>query len=721
MDTFDLWEKEQRAQTSQEDMIKQEQSAEATENLFPDLDLLNSVPDELAEDLQFLQQIQKEHKELADEELLAKEVVSNQQSEEEQFCLELDAKDSQLLEQLQKEEEDSTAKDYSQEEHVSDLQPNVEEVILKSFDEEVSLSDEISSESSLENKQEYSYFSTKNKCRFNFGRSYFLALDIGHHSLKYVKVRKHGESGVIENFGIVQLSADEGEDAIVAALKKVQNEVKLKSLKIVTSLYGLEVNLKRISLPTLTGKELKEAVGWTARKQFVLEETPAVVDYQIVGQSVQKTVEHHDILMVAATETVVNSHLRPFEKFNFVPHKLAPLPVYLWNLYQKAAIQTDEDCVGLVDLGANKTAIAIIREGKLEFSREISTGGNDIIEAMTGTVFYEGVPYQLTREEAESVFLEYGFQDDSMEKVTAHQIPVAEIAVLMRPVLERLANEVQRSIDYYRESFSVKEVQKVYLVGGVAQTKNLKEFFQNTIETQVETFQFSTHFPLNLNETDAKVFHSRFLELAVAVGMAFDFSPTPNLLPEPLRKIEKIRLQKRLLGYSFLIVFIILGFLSATTVLRNASLTSRFQELKLQYQKYEPMKRRYDALIKQKNYLLNKQKVYREELVLDNPMPQLLKMISNLYPSRLALYQLAVASELPYSAKQSDKKAKSEPSVKLLHLRGICYRPSAREGLRIADFMMRLEESGYFSKVSLVSQHFDELKNELTFEIVCQF
>ncbi|NOY78349.1 MAG: hypothetical protein GXO76_10830, partial [Calditrichaeota bacterium] len=43
------------------------------------------------------------------------------------------------------------------------------------------------------------------------------------------------------------------------------------------------------------------------------------------------------------------------------------------------------------------------------------------------------------------------------------------------------------------------------------------------------------------------------------------------------------------------------------------------------------------------------------------------------------------------------------------------------EGIRIANFMLRLRDSGYFQSVMLLNQSLSEENDELRFEIICRF
>ncbi|GBD94594.1 competence protein A [bacterium BMS3Abin05] len=599
--------------------------------------------------------------------------------------------------------------------------------------------EETSDEGVSQNFKHWGYTSSGFSRKWSIGKiietGTYLGLDLGRGSTKYVLVKKKGREKVVQAFGILENPRGKRVDVaqiVEKALDELEKRGFIKAVKINLTIYGPEVGFHRMGLPPLKSKELHEAVKWTLKKKFDFQNKALISDYMVLKKKTVKGVEHSDILASLVSEEAANERIKPFLERKIAPWHVRPLPSVLWALYRAANIPDASDRVAMVDIGAKKTLIAFIREGVIEFAREIPTGGDDITEGMTGTIFYEGRAFQLTYDEAEEVKRTFGFPLQGKTQAQIRDVPVSEIGALMRPYLERLTSEIQRSIDYYRENFSVDEIDRVYLLGGTAGLQNLVEFFKNEIDVEIKLFQYSTHFPLNLSSNDAQFFHNRFLELAVAVGLAVDSSKSLNLLPESLRKVDSLKLQRRLFIYVSFLTIILILFLSGTSFFKATSLKNEFRQSQLEYKKIQPRKQHYDALQIEKKDMLQKKQVYQNELILDNPLPQILKMVSYLMPPEVALTGMSVSREL-ISAKTkkpanpvkngSSKGKKTEKRVKasFLHLNGIRYHPRPDEGIRIADFMLRLRNSGYFRSVTLANQSFSEENDELRFEIICQF
>ncbi len=566
----------------------------------------------------------------------------------------------------------------------------------------------------------------------------FLGLDIGRRATKYVLARKKRGDRIIEAFGILNYpeGADCDYDNVAGRVIQLLKEHNLlKSVKLNLVLYHADVGIQRLNLPVLKKKELAEAITWSLKKKFESQEKAILTDFLHLGKKKNKGIEQVDVLGAIAPEKVVEDSIRPFMEEKVVPSALLPLPSALLSLYRAAHIQNEGECVAMVDIGAEKTMIAFIRNDNLEFSRMVPIGGDPITEGMTSTIFHEGRAFQLSPAEAERVKREFGFPVPGKTQEEVRGVPILEVGALMRPYLERLTSEIQRSIDYYKENYSVEKIDRVYLLGGTAEMKNLLDFMKLEIEEKLELFQFSTHFSLSMPSADAQAFHNRFLELAVAVGLAMRGKKTLNLLPLPLRRSELFKLQRRLLIYLSLLTLTAMIFISATSFLRVTSLKNEYLQMQLEYKKMLPRKHRYDVLLAEKQFLTRKKRIYQSELILDNPLPQILKMISNLFPSDMALTALSISHESmgmggsrpPAGKSAKDKNKKKEknvppgPPVSYLHLHGVRFHPPPDEGIKLANFMLKLNQTGYFRHVSLLNQSFSEEKDEMRFEIVCEF
>ena len=101
--------------------------------------------------------------------------------------------------------------------------------------------------------------------------------------------------------------------------------------------------------------------------------------------------------------------------------------------------------VALVDVGATRTSINVLRAGRTCFSREIALGGDDMTQAVARRLGIEPHEAEIVKCDGE-----------------LHE---AEVASSIAPVLEDLASELALSIDYVEHHEGV-EVRELLLSGG---------------------------------------------------------------------------------------------------------------------------------------------------------------------------------------------------------------------------------------------------------------
>jgi len=85
---------------------------------------------------------------------------------------------------------------------------------------------------------------------------------------------------------------------------------------------------------------------------------------------------------------------------------------------------------------------------------------------------------------------------------------------------ESLAQEVQRSFDFFSATSSDEKVQKLYITGGVSKTPNVREYLESQLAIPVELLD-----PFRLIKMNEKEFDPEYIQtigplFSVAVGLA---------------------------------------------------------------------------------------------------------------------------------------------------------------------------------------------------------
>ena len=335
-----------------------------------------------------------------------------------------------------------------------------------------------------------------------------VGVDIGSTSIKVCEI-KDARKGLrkLVRFGFHPLPADTIVDghiinsgAVVEGLEKLFHKARQRNVALRAS--GHSVIIKKIAMPLMTPAELQEQIGWEAEQHIPFDLAEVHIDYQVLHERPDQG--QMDVLLVAAKKEEI-SDLTNLA----VEARLKPLVVDLdaftvQNVFEVGYGAPDpNDTVVLIHVGASLTTVNILSQGTTAFTRDIANGGNAITEEIQRQL-------SISREEAEA----YKCGGDG------RGIVPREVPEIMGQVVEQLAGEIQRSLDFYLATSGDREISRIYCSGGTANVRALLEAIQERARVPVEALD-----PLRVAQPDPRsvdpvVLQGRTVQAAVAMGLA---------------------------------------------------------------------------------------------------------------------------------------------------------------------------------------------------------
>lgn len=547
-----------------------------------------------------------------------------------------------------------------------------------------------------------------------------LGLDIGLNSVKYLLLRRWGKGMRVERFGRFTLdnedeSLDERIGHVIDSLLKRDRE--LRHAKIILGIDGLNVVVSREGLPALSKKELKATIAFGVEKEISGEEgtVPIVHDYLYLGPDTDQEGQF-EYLTFGASEQVVDERVKQIVAQGVVPTKVVPTVIAMSNLFRQIPEIEDQQYICVLDVGVHRSMLIFFKHGHVDFYREISIGGNDFTNAITGTIFHEGQAIQLNASEARDFKYRYGYPLGFSEGMTYKGAPLSEIGALMRPVVERLTGEIQRSIAFYKEKSQGGDVEAVYLIGGGARLHHLSDVLSEKIEIPVALLPVPKDLRIGGGEKAIKAFHHRFLEQAVSLSLALESSSRGNLLPEAYKKIQQFTFVQRGLRISTVVIAsLILAFTFKLREKRNG-LQVKVDAAERRTALSKNTGPRFAALLSRKGSLEKQIGELSKHTDQDQDLIQVLRLVSHAMPSNLALIYLEYGR---VEEEQQSDEEEEEGEQWILKLQGMSPRPTNDIGIYMGKFIVELERSGYFSEVQLVKDFYEPEAKQYGFEILC--
>lgn len=353
--------------------------------------------------------------------------------------------------------------------------------------------------------------------RFNLkdlfaGKKQFVGLDIGSSSLKLVEILGSKGSYSMNRFLTVPLNKGIIVDGTVVDIDTLAEDIKTlfknsgcQKKSIVTSLSGHSVIIKKATFPTMEAHDLQETIHDEASKYLPFDNMDDVnFDFQVLGKSASNP-NQNDVIIVAAKKEIIEGYAEAIEIAGL---SLAIMDVdsfALETMYQENYDYDDKDVVVIANIGASITSLNVLRNAASIFTRDFSLGGNMITEAIQSQ-------YGVSFEEAEKIKL-HGPEGDEYAKGEFFRNTLLSLA-------DPLCAEIERSIDYFRSTYSDEEIKMILLAGGGASIPGIVNDLSQRLSVPVEIINPFKRISYNRKTMDDDHIKEVAPIVAVAVGLA---------------------------------------------------------------------------------------------------------------------------------------------------------------------------------------------------------
>ncbi len=302
-----------------------------------------------------------------------------------------------------------------------------------------------------------------------------IGVDFGSSAIKVFKLKDTSKGVVLEKFAYRTLIADAIVDGAVMdsisvqeTVKELVDDIKIKNLNVSTAVSGHSVIVKNITMNNMPKEELKETILLEAEQYIPFDVDEVYIDFHIIGPD-EKDESLMNVILVAAKKDQVDEYSNILNNCNLKPVLVDIDSFAVENCYEMNYEDDPEKIVALVNLGASKINISILKNRVPVFVRDINLGGKNYTEAIQKEL-------QVEFDKAER--LKTGQEDNGTKS--------SEIKMIIDGVSEEVCQEVIRSMDFFRNTSGLGEVNKVYLSGGCAKIEGIDEFFHERSQIEVE-------------------------------------------------------------------------------------------------------------------------------------------------------------------------------------------------------------------------------------------
>lgn len=300
----------------------------------------------------------------------------------------------------------------------------------------------------------------------------YFGLDIGSSSIKAVMV--NGGSvvaiGIADNplsrVGVDLLPAER--QKLVDVVKKLLNDMALKTKKVVISIPEVSVFAKVMAFPVVSTAELSSAIKWQADQDVPLPIDEIELSWVVIDKPVKRSGgEQMKVLVVATPKKVSKSIVEFAADLGLEPIRAENEIVSLARLFLPSLPKKGSSLI--VDFGANALKMVAVTDGLISLIHSYSVGGL----ALSRSLAQE---FSLGLTQAEQYKRAYGVDPTQVE---------GRVYKGLEPVMNNILDEFAKAVAGFDQANPDQVIERVIAVGGCVFLKNFVKLLSAKLGMEV--------------------------------------------------------------------------------------------------------------------------------------------------------------------------------------------------------------------------------------------
>jgi type IV pilus assembly protein PilM len=343
---------------------------------------------------------------------------------------------------------------------------------------------------------------------FFLKKNRLVGLDIGSRTLKLAEIIDTKAGSTLKNFstidiepGLIEEGSVRDPEAVSGYIRELFKSAKLKDKNVAISIGGYSVIVKKITVQTMTEDELHETIHFEAEQYIPFDISEVNLDFQILGES-EHNPNQMNVLLVAAKKEMISEYINLMKMAKLHPLIIDVDAFALQNIFKFNYSPEDEN-IALIDIGASKTSLNILKDNVSEFMRDVSLGCEQINDKIASTV-------GCTIEETEEIKL--GEESDI--------ISAEDLKEIVESVVTDWCIEIKRALDFFYSTYPEEQISRIVLSGGGANIKKFLELLAAETSSEVEVINPFQNFIVDSNRFDSSYLEKIAPQAAICMGLA---------------------------------------------------------------------------------------------------------------------------------------------------------------------------------------------------------
>jgi len=517
-----------------------------------------------------------------------------------------------------------------------------------------------------------------------------LSIDFGASFIKIACVEASGGTYRLVAYALNELDVSQKTVAdISSSLKQLLEVSSIKEREVALSISDPDwIFIKKLTLPLMPGEELLNAVKWQLKGQLPFSADDSISDLQVIREYADsEAAKKVELFCVFAKKDIINKYVSVAIACGLSPTKVSSSVFNYCGTLN--LLPANPEISAILDIGQAHSQVSIYQKNKLTFVRGLNFSTSKLTTALVGALVTDNGKLEINMQKAAELLQKFGIPLDEL-KVLEGGIKANHIISLIRPLLETVAKELNRSFEYFKSESGKDIPQVLYITGGGANLRNFDSYLTSALKMKVEKLPLPDSLDTKNLDKDKLYLDANQISSVVALSLS---SQGINLLPREIknRKIELI--QKTTLRITAVSISAIFAFSWFVINFQISDYKKRLKIAKSHLQSLEEIKN-LKQLVDLKEELINTIHIGKV------PSGGLLKLISALIPPSIILNEFSF----------------DQASYSML-LRGVVTLGNDSVEKILTDFMKDMENSKFILEANLISSKEDQGIN--SFEIKC--
>jgi len=335
-----------------------------------------------------------------------------------------------------------------------------------------------------------------------------VGLDIGSRSIKAAEIVETKQGNMLKNLGSIDIAhgvIEEGTindpESVAESIQQLWKSSGIKESNVAVSIGGYSVIVKKIIVQTMAEQQLQETIHFEAEQYIPFDISDVNLDFQILGES-ESNPNQMDVFLVAAKKEMVDDYINLVNLAGLNACTIDVEAFALQNTFE-ANYDTQKENIALIDIGASKTSLNILKDAASVFMRDVSLGCGQINQKIMSLI-------ECSFEEAEQ--LKYGNKPDRLSP--------DDFKGIVSSVVADWCTEIRRALDFFYSTYPQDQIKRIVLSGGGAKIAEFRDLLATEASADVEVINPFKNFHIENKRLDDAFIKQVAPQAAICMGLA---------------------------------------------------------------------------------------------------------------------------------------------------------------------------------------------------------